>query len=511
MSIQESSVDQRIRYGNIIIPPDSGYFGIPKAVSNFAVGLIMSAFAVWFLLSLIPPLSRFSMWIVLVMLLIGGVRIWRRLRKGSFGRYKWEEKKMKKLFLKAKKEGKTSYRPGPSGSVPDGSYRLPGLLAATENVEYIDSFHNPYGLLWDNDRKLGTVFLSVAAPGLQLLDQRFIDRMVAQWAAFMREAGTSANIVQVAATITTTRDTGTRLPLAVAKHRTYAGEAEVPVAAREVMDEVLELENQSLPRIEHVVSLTFSAGSIAEAGLASRSRDELADEISTVINSFVVTLRDAAAGTVRLMDSQAITDMFYSANNPGQSHSIDLARMSEAGTTIRWEESGPTFADAEKDWYSHSNYYTKCFQMWKPPATLFFEDSLRPLLSPDFSLEKKRVTLIYRPLPTDRSHAIALNTVNDALYESNQKGVKGGSVAASTVKKAKKTEEEMAYGATLVPFSMIITATTDDPGKFPRISSDIRRYGSTGVNLGIREATYTHDAAFALSMGAGLIPRDFKL
>lgn len=504
-------VDQRIRYGNIIQPPDSGFFGWPKAVSNFALGMVLAAFMLWFLLSFIPALSPYTMWIVLAFVLYGAIRISMRLKKGSFGRYKWEEKKLKKLFLKAKKEGRTSYRSGPSSNLPDGSYRLPGLLAGTENVEYVDSFHNRYGLLWDTERKTGTVFLSVAAPGLQLLDQKFIDRMVAQWAAFMREAGTSANIIQVAASVVTTRDTGTRLPMAVAKHRTYAGEADVPVVARNIMDEVLDLENQALPRIEHTVSLTFSGRSLAEEGLSARTRDELADEISTVINSFMVTLRDAAAGTVRLMDSQSITDMFYSSFNPGQAESIDMARMTEEGTGIRWEEAGPTYAESEKDWYEHSNFYSKGFQMWKPPATLFFEDSLKPLLQPDFSLERKRVTIIYRPMASDKSHDIAVNTVNDALFEANQKGVKGGSISQSMIKKAKQTQEEMAYGATLVPFSMLITATTDDLSKFPRIAADIRRHGATGVNLGIREATYTHDASFALAMGAGLIPKEFKL
>ncbi|WP_346924446.1 SCO6880 family protein [Rothia sp. (in: high G+C Gram-positive bacteria)] len=503
--------DARIRYGNIIIPPDSGFFGIPKDLSNLAVGIIFSAFGLWFLLTLIPALNRFSMWVVLIYLIISGSFIMLRLRKGYAGRYKWQEKKMKKLFLKAKKEGLTSYRPGPSGDVPDGSYRLPGLLANTDCSDYIDSFHETFGLLWDPKREVGTVFMSVAAPGLQLLDQKFVDGMVAQWSAFMRAAGTSANLIQVAASVVSTKDSGMRLPLAVAKHRTYAGDSPVPLAARQIMDEVLDLENQALPRIDHTVSLTFSARAVNSEGIAARSKDELADEVATVIKNFKETLSAAAAGTVRLMDAQSITDSFYSAYNPGQAHSIDVARMADGGTNLRWEEAGPTYAEAEKDYYEHSDYYTKSFQMWKPPATLFMEDSLRALLSPDSNLEKKRVTLIYRPLAQDKSHEIALNTVNDALYEGNQKGQKGGSRARVLVQKAEQTEMEMAHGATLVPFTMIVSATTDNPAKFPRISTDVRRAGATGVNLGLREATYTHDAAFALGLGAGIVPRDFKL
>lgn len=511
MSKEKEKQQERIRYGNIIIPPDSGFFGIPKAVSDLAVGVILIAFALWFLLSFIPALNQYAMWVVLVFLAVSFTYIMLRLRKGVSGRYKWEEKKMKKLFQKAKAAGLTTYRPGPSGELPDGSYRLPGALAPTECQNYQSSFHQPFGMVWDSKRDVGTVFMSVAAPGLQLLDQKFIDAMVAQWAALLREAGTSTSIIQVAASVVSTKDSGMRLPLAVAKHRSYAGDAEIPLAAREIMDEVLELENQALPRIEHTISMTFSARANSKEGVAARSRSELAEEIATVIDSFEKTLSAAAAGTVRLMDAQSITDSFYSAFNPGQAHSIDVARLSDGGTNLRWEEAGPTYAEAHKDYYEHGDYFTKSFQMWRPPSTLFMEDSLRPLLSPDNRLEKKRVTLIYRPLAQDTSHEIALSTVNDALFEGNQKGKKGGSRSAVLVQKAQQTENEMAHGATLVPFTMVVSATVDNPKDFARVSSDIRRAGATGVNLGLREATYSHDTAFALGLGAGLVPRDFKL
>ena len=69
----------------------------------------------------------------------------------------------------------------------------------------------------------------------------------------------------------------------------------------------------------------------------------------------------------------------------------------------------------------------------------------------------------------------------------------------------------MAHGATLVPFGLVVTVTTDDPKKFPRLAAETSRKATSGINLRLREATYSHDAAFALGLGLGLTPRDFKL
>ena len=81
-------------------------------------------------------------------------------------------------------------------------------------------------------------------------------------------------------------------------------------------------------------------------------------------------------------------------------NSVDIARQN-GGTGLRWEEAGPTYHNVEKDWYEHAGYYSKTFQMWKPPASVFYEDSMVDLLAPDQRITHKRVTLLYRPLPPD--------------------------------------------------------------------------------------------------------------
>ncbi|WP_144938640.1 SCO6880 family protein [Rothia kristinae] len=507
----QAAQEGRRRYGNIIDPPKTGFFGLPKKVSNFAVGTIIAAFAAQSIVSMIPVIGAYTLFVSAAIVLFGAFRVWRMTRKGAFGRYAYQEKKLKKNFLKAAKKGLTKYLPGPSSNLPDGSCRAPGPLSGTRCDDYEDSLHHTFGMLWDQHRRMGTVFFSVAAPGPQLFDQSDIDRMVSEWALFQSESGLQSSIVQVAASVVTTRDTGQRLPNALAVHRATAGDEPVPAAARETMNEVLEMENRQIPRIEHVVSLTFSGQSAPEQGLPARSREQVAEEVSTVVDGFKRVLEGASSGATRLMTSQDITDHFYAGFNPGQSDAIDRARMTDGGTGLRWEEAGPTYAEAHKDFYEHSNFFSKTFQQWRPPQALFLEDSLRTLLEPDLGIERKRVTILYRPMTPDKSQQEAMSAVLDSSFDKNQRGRKASSVSKATERKARQTEAELANGAVLVPFSLMVTITTEDPAKFPRMVAETRRKASTGVHIAIREATWTHDSAFLLALAAGLVPEDFEM
>lgn len=444
-------------------------------------------------------------------MLYGAFVVIRKLQRGAFGRYKYQEKMLKKMFLKRKKTGMNSYRPGPSGKAPDGSYRMPGPLAGTVCNDYEDAFGNRFGMIWDEARRTGSVGFSVAAPGLSMFDQQTVDQMVADWASVHHQAGLNAAIVQMAATVVATKDTGRRLPLAVQRNRQGVQDEDVPDLARSVMDEVLDIENRSIPRLEHIVTLTFSGAPVKEAGLPARSRTEVADEIATVMNSFRASLEHSSAGVCRVMLTDDLTDHFYAAYNPGQADAIDAARISGEGTGLLWEEAGPTYADEEKDYYEHSGFYTKVFQQWKPPAALFHEDSLRALLGADLGVAKKRVTILFRPQTPAASQVKAMEAIREAKFEVNQKGEKASSESKEANRRAHHTESELGQGAVLVPFSAMVAITTEDTAKFRKLAAETTGKASTGINIRIREATWTHSAAFALALGAGLVPQDFEM
>lgn len=507
MSEQNTHGLDKPTYGNIIIPSNTGFWGFPKELSNLAIVFIIAAFFSQILVGMINQNLAIASTALIVICGIG--TIWYRIRRGMFGRYKYQERHLKKLFLKAKKEGKTEYRPGPASELPDGSYRAPGPLMATELKDWASSRGDRWAMLWNGVRRTGTIWFSVSTSGLQLRDQEDINNMVSAWAAFHRQTGVQGTILQVAVSTVSTTDSGYRLPLAVENMRKHARGKKVAAAATATLDEVVAIENTALPRIEHLITLTFSARAEPSIGILARSDQELADEISTVIDGFKESLAASARGSVNLMTYQDVTDYVYSTFNPSQAKSVDIARQN-GGTGLRWEEAGPTYHNVEKDWYEHAGYYSKTFQMWKPPASVFYEDSMVDLLAPDQRITHKRVTLLYRPLPPDVSSQKALEAVNNAKWRVGQKKRQATSEDKTAAAKAEHTENEMGLGATLVPFSLLVTITVDDVEKFPQLTADTNRRGGSKINLRLREADYSQDFSFALSLGAGTIPLDFK-
>ena len=507
MSQQKTLGLDKPTYGNIIVPSNTGFWGFPKDLSNIAIVFVIMAFLSQVVVGMIN--QNLAIATTALIVISGVATIVYRIRRGKFGRYKYQEQRLKKAFLKAKKAGKTKYRPGPASEIPDGSYRAPGPLMATELKDWISSRGDKWAMLWNGVRRTGTVWFSVSTSGLQLRDQDDINNMVDAWAAFHRQTGVQGTILQVAVSTVSTTDSGYRLPLAVDNIRKHARGKKVAAAANATLDEVVAIENTALPRIEHLVTLTFSARAEPAFGISARSDQELAEEILTVIDGFKESLAASARGSVSLMSYQDVTDYVYSTFNPGQAKSVDIARQN-GGTGLRWEEAGPTYHNVEKNFYEHSGYYSKTLQMWKPPASVFYEDSMMELLAPDQRIAHKRVTILYRPLPPDISSQKALEVVNNAKWKVGQKKRKATSEDKNAAAKAEKTETEMGLGATLVPFSLLVTITVDDPAKFPQLTADTNRRGGSQINVRLREAEYSQDFSFALSLGAGAVPNYFK-
>ena len=196
MSEQKTHGLDKPTYGNIIIPSNTGFWGFPKELSNLAIVFIIAAFLSQILVGMINQNLAIASTALIVICGIG--TIWYRIRRGMFGRYKYQERHLKKLFLKAKKEGKTEYRPGPASELPDGSYRAPGPLMATELKDWTSSRGDRWAMLWNGVRRTGTIWFSVSTSGLQLRDQEDINNMVSAWAAFHRQTGVQGTILQVA-------------------------------------------------------------------------------------------------------------------------------------------------------------------------------------------------------------------------------------------------------------------------------------------------------------------------
>lgn len=485
-------------YGNVQVPRKARTMGLSYA----SVGLLLLGGVLTFLL------MQFGVpiYYAIAALVVGVLATWFVESGRRNGRTRVERAIGNHKQRQARKRGATTYISGPTSALPDGSYRAPGLLAATEMHEGVDHLGRSFAFLWDASKSTGTVFFTASAAGRNLQDQNVIDYLVAGWGGYLQQTGSLASMQQVSVTVTSMRDAGERLPAAIADLRRRANRDSVSPAATSGVNEIIAATNAGLGRVEARVAVTFSAAADKDFGLEARSCDELMGEVVVHLPAMLEQLELSGGGTVEYLTARDMIDSTYVAYNPSAAVAVERARLSGTGTGLSWEEVGPSYARAFPDRYEHGGGTSMSFQVWRAPAGVFRENSLEAILMPDGLSELKRVTLLYRPLSPELSQARVEAAVTDADYETNQKGRKATGAQLASSSRVKKTEAEIAQGATLVRFSIIITATVLDPDVLRRIPSMVRNACQNGVQLSVRAAEGNEDAAFAIGLGLGVVP-----
>ncbi|WP_312589394.1 SCO6880 family protein [Corynebacterium dentalis] len=494
-------VQHRIRmYGNITSPRKEGVLGLSALAS--VIGVIVAI-----LVFVTMPLG---IWVQTVVVVLGAGAMIAISWDGRHGRKKFEELLAKHHFKKAERQGFTSYAAGPTSQLPSGDFPPVGILARTELIGTTPAGSSAEkAMIWNPANRTGTVIFGVQSPGMGLLDQGSIDVMVDQWGIFQREAGVSSSLVQVAATTQATRDPGNRLPDAVRVTREQSQVQDAPGFARDAMDEIVRDLNQGVPKIDQWVAATFSARPNRDAGTGPRAKEDLAEDIATLLPGMLAQLRVACGGTVSVWGMDDVVDQVHTAYNPAVAPAVETARLAGQGTGLTWCVVGPTNAKLTPGWWEHGGYFSKSWQMYQPPAANFRETGLAGLLSAHGVFEQKRVTLLFRPMSPGSSQKAVQEGVTNARFGNNQKGQKASQIKRVALEKAEYSEREQAEGAAMVRFGLVVTATVDDPTKFPRVEAILRDQAVSGIQLRLRDCEYSDDAAYAFGLGIGAVPKDF--
>ena len=496
--MSQTTTAQRGVYGQISTPSKPGLMGLSLASTGVLFGT----------LSLVTIFSIFGRFLwSLPFAALGVVAFWFVSTGKRDGQSRLERLAGRRGFSKASKAGYTILKQGPVSQIPDGSARPAGLLARTELHEFTTPWGVRWGMIWHEGLKTGTALISAHSAGLGLQDQADIDQMVAHWARVLRDGGSQLDLVQMGVTTQSSIDPGQRLPHLVNRAReNHAEGAQIDPFVRSTIDSVVDELKVDVPKVEQWIAVTFSAAANARAGIPARTREELAADMSDVLPQLLESIQHAGAGRVALMVPEDITDMVHVAYNPDRAVAVEAARMSEGATGLKWGEVGPVHAQEHPDAWEHSDHYSRTWQVWQPPLSIFTDKSLKAVMEPDKLATMKRVTVLYRSLDAEQSQQVVSTARKNAEFKANQKNQRVSAAVSQEVRRAQITENEQAAGEAIVRFSIVITATTQQPQDFGRLEANIRRACNKGVQMRIRNADYNQSAGFAFGMGLGLVP-----
>jgi len=474
-------------YGNWRKPRSAGMFGQSSPVTYTGIGVfVVALLTMMFAGVLIGAVFAALAVVVFSPLLVR--RNGRTAYQAGALRWQWARQKRRHAHL---------YRSGPLSAVPDGTHRLPGVLAATTLYEGQDAFGRTFGMVHMPKTSCYTVVLRAEAQGAALVDQEQVDAWVSGWGHWLGELGQTGDVVATAVVIDTAPDSGERLKAEV----NYLLSEDAPQLTKDVLAQTTTEYPSGSALISARVAITFKAATVERR----RDPEEMAVEIGTRLPELYASLRDAGIDATPV-DGWAVAELVRLAYDPAAQQAIDEARGSGEGSQVRWVDAGP--AGHQEKWasYTHDSGVSVTYAMEEAPRGTVREQVLRRLLEPHRDLARKRITLIYRPHSAGDAASIVDRDFKDAVVGATSKGV-ASAAALVELEATTRARDEEARGAGVVRFSILMTATVADETQLRRTESVLRNLAAT-ARLRVRPCYGYQAAAFAAGLGVGVLLPD---
>jgi hypothetical protein len=341
------------------------------------------------------------------------------------------------------------------------------------------------------------VIFSTEPDGASLVDPEQVDAWVANWGGWLAGLADEAGLDAAAVTVETAPDSGYRLRNEVEMNI----DPDAPAFAQAILREVVQTYPEGSATVRAWVSLTFNAS--LRAGSKKRTPEDVARDLASRIPGLSARLQSTGAGIARPMSAQELCEVVRVAYDPPAALIIDEAHAAGSPVSLSWGEVGPTATQASWDDYRHDSAFSASWTMTGAPRGSVNSSVLSRLLAPHGDIDRKRISLLYRPMDSARAAAVVERDQNNANVRITS-GNRPSARALVDARSAVQTAQEEAQGAGLVNFGMVVTATVTDKERLADAVAAIEQTSGTARVL-LRRAYGAQDTAFAASLPLGLV------
>jgi hypothetical protein len=385
------------------------------------------------------------------------------------------------------------YRSGPLGLAAHGTCKIPGLAAASTLHEARDSYNRPFAMI--RLRGHYTVVFSCGADGAALVDQDQVDTWVAYWGGWLANLANEPGLIGAQVTVETAPDTGARLRAEVEGQVRDSA----PALAREVLREVVETYPAGSAQVSVYVAVTYDAAT--RPGAKRRSVEEMARDLGTRLPGLTGGLGMVGAGEARPMTATELAEMVRVAYDPTAAPLIAQAQRA-GGSGITWDDAGPSAAEESWGDYRHDSAWSITWAMSEAPRGEVLSSVLTSLLSPHRDIDRKRVSLLYRPHSPAEAASIVERDRRTAQFRVGGKRMQARDVVA--LQAAEQARMEEAKGAGVLRFSLLATATVSSRERLPAAAAAIDVLAAP-ARVRLRRAHGSQATAFAACLPIGLV------
>ncbi len=474
-------------YGNWRVPRGAGFGKLSYGASMGLLAALVAVVVIYGLAGAVPAL---------VFALAAGAALMAVSMKDRHGLSVVDRAGERMRFNKAKHRKATIYRSGPAApNAVDGRCRLPGILSASTLSEHRDAYDRPFALIHHADNTLAVV-MGVAPAGSALVDQDRVDQEVALWGMWLADLSGELGVAWAEVTVETVPDSGARLAREVTTRLT----PDAPPVARRVLGDVVREYKTGAAQVRAWVSLVFDP---SRMGVRRRDETQAARDIASRLPGLTQTLQGTGAGAVHLLTAAEVCRLVRVAYDPACEGLFEEAANRGDQVDITWGDVGPAGAQAAWDHYTHDSGVSRTWVVSRPPRGVVQSGVLANILATSRDVDRKRVTIIYRPIDAAKAPDLVEGDLNKARAKV-ESAARATARDQTELQVASQIAMEEAGGAGLVDFGTIITATTTRED-LEDTSSAVTSMASSS-RLQIRTAYGAQDSAFALGLPLGLHP-----
>ena len=310
--------------------------------------------------------------------------------------------------------------------------------------------------------------------------------------------------VAASVTVETAPDSGARLRREV----TSRIDATAPQLAQDMLNEVVATYPAGSATVKAYVALTFSATSRSSA--KRRDTGEVARDLAARLPGLTQGLSATGAGAARPLSAQQLCEVVRIAYEPRAALLIDEAYNAGTVPELDWSDVGPAAAEARWDSYRHDGATSVTWSMSAAPRGAVQSSVLHRLLLPHRDIARKRVTMLYQPMPA----SAAARTVEADKRNADFRVKSAERPSARQLREkaaADRTAVDEASGNGLVSFGMLVTATSLLGDDLADVEAAIDNL-SAAARITLRPVYGSQDSAFAACLPIGLVlPKHLKV
>ncbi|MEV6416353.1 SCO6880 family protein [Kribbella sp. NPDC051718] len=474
-------------YGNWRQPASAGIGGL----GTLGTGIMMGG-----MVMTIIALTAGGLGAALIVMLIVGSSLLLLMMKDKHNQSALQRLSTRIGWQRAKMAKHNIYRSGPLGRTPWGKFQLPGLAAASQLSEYKDSYGRPFALLFYPSTRHFTVIINAEPDGASLVDEDQIDVWVAHWGQWLASLGHEPGIIAASVTVESAPDTGIRLRREVMNNMQEG----TPAIARAMLTEVVQTYPEGSALVSARVALTFKG---TDRSGKRRKEEDMGRELASRLPALTQSLNSTGAGAARPVNAQELCETIRIAYDPAAAGLIDEARSQGMSPELQWTDVGPAGAQSFWDKYRHDSAWSVTWQMTQAPRGEVFSSVLSQLVGPHPDIDRKRVTLLYRPLDAATAARMVEADKRNASFRATTSS-RPSARSMTEARAADRTAMEEARGAGLVNFGLVVTGTVMTAEQIPDMVAAIDNLGATARVL-LRPAYGSQDSAFVAALPLGVV------